>query len=75
MLPEQQQQDIRRIALEKNISTLRNRANELGVSEAVVQRQGMDRIVVELPGVQDPEYVKRILGSTATLEFRLVYEQ
>ena len=75
VLPDQQQKDIKRVALEKNISTLRNRANELGVSEPIIQRQGMDRIVVELPGVQDPERVKTILASTATLEFRLAYEQ
>lgn len=73
-LPAKQQKEIKRIALEKNISTLRNRVNELGVSEPIVQRQGLDRIVVELPGIQDPEYVKQILGSTATLEFRLAYE-
>ena len=52
--------------------TLRNRVNAIGVSEAVVQRQGLDRILVELPGVQDPGQAKRVLGSTATLEFRLV---
>ncbi|HET7925219.1 MAG TPA: protein translocase subunit SecD, partial [Rhodanobacteraceae bacterium] len=52
--------------------TLRNRVNELGVAEAVVQRQGLDRILVELPGIQDPAQAKRVLGSTATLEFHLV---
>ena len=52
--------------------TLRNRVNELGVAEAVVQRQGLDRILVELPGIQDPATAKRVLGSTATLEFHLV---
>jgi preprotein translocase subunit SecD len=59
-------------AIEQNTLTLRNRVNELGVSEAVVQRQGLDRILVELPGVQDPGEAKRVLGSTATLEFHLV---
>ncbi len=52
--------------------TLRNRVNELGVAEPVVQRQGLDRIVVQLPGVQDPSQAERVLGATATLEFRLV---
>src|SRR5690606_31594468 len=56
----------------QNITTLRNRVNELGVAEAVVQRQGLNRILVELPGLQDPTQAKRILGATATLEFRLV---
>src|SRR5690554_1105386 len=59
-------------AIEQNITTLRNRVNELGVAEAVVQRQGLNRILVELPGLQDPTQAKRILGATATLEFRLV---
>ena len=59
-------------AIQQNTLTLRNRVNELGVSEAVVQRQGLDRILVELPGVQDPAEAKRVLGSTATLEFHLV---
>jgi preprotein translocase subunit SecD len=59
-------------AIQQNTVTLRNRVNELGVAEAVVQRQGLDRILVELPGVQDPGEAKRVLGSTATLEFRLV---
>jgi preprotein translocase subunit SecD len=61
-------------AIEQNLTTLRNRINELGVSEPVIQRQGRDRIVVQLPGVDDPTDAKRILGSTATLEFRLVDE-
>lgn len=73
-LPPSLQKEIKKIALEKNISTIRNRVNELGVSEPLIQRQGLDRIVVELPGVQDPDNVKNILGSTATLEFRLVHE-
>jgi preprotein translocase subunit SecD len=59
-------------AIEQNTVTLRNRVNALGVSEPVVQRQGLNRIVVELPGVQDPGQAKRVLGATATLEFRLV---
>ncbi len=59
-------------AIEQNTVTLRNRVNELGVSEPVVQRQGIDRILVQLPGVQDPGQAKRVLGATATLEFRLV---
>ena len=60
------------IALQQNILTLRNRVNELGVAEPVVQRQGLDRILVQLPGIQDPSQAERILGSTATIEFRLV---
>ncbi len=60
-------------ALQQNIITLRNRVNALGVAEPVIQRQGNDRIVVQLPGVQDPERAREILGSTATLEYRLVY--
>ena len=59
-------------AIQQNTTTLRNRVNELGVAEPVVQRQGRDRIVVQLPGVQDPAQAERILGATATLEFRLV---
>ena len=59
-------------AIQQNTVTLRNRVNELGVSEPVVQRQGLDRILVQLPGVQDPGQAKRVLGATATLEFRLV---
>jgi len=59
-------------AIDQNTITLRNRVNELGVAEPVVQRQGVDRIVVQLPGVQDPAQAERVLGATATLEFRLV---
>ena len=62
-------------AIQQNTVTLRNRVNELGVAEAVVQRQGLDRILVELPGIQDPAEAKRILGSTATLEFHLVDQE
>ena len=58
-------------AINQNLTTLRNRVNELGVSEPVVQRQGRNRIVVELPGVQDTAAAKRIIGKTANLEFRL----
>lgn len=61
-------------AIEQNITTLRNRVNELGVSEPVVTRQGVDRIVVQLPGVSDPNQAVRVLGATATVEFRLVDE-
>jgi preprotein translocase subunit SecD len=61
-------------AIEQNVSTLRNRINELGVAEPIIQRQGSDRVVVQLPGVQDTAQAKRILGATATLEFRGVYE-
>jgi preprotein translocase subunit SecD len=59
-------------AIDQNLTTLRNRVNQLGVAEPLVQRQGVDRIVVQLPGVQDPNQLKRILTATATLEFRLV---
>ncbi len=62
----------RKAALEQNITTLRNRVNELGVSEPIIQQQGDERIVVQLPGVQDTVRAKEILGATATLEFRLV---
>ena len=73
LTPEQikQRQDF---AIQQNITTLRNRVNELGVSEPIVARQGLDRIVVQLPGVQDPNEAIRVLGATATLEFRLVDE-
>ena len=59
-------------AIEQNITTLRNRVNQLGVAEPIVQRQGVDRIVVQLPGVQDPNEINKILTATATLEFRMV---
>lgn len=64
----------RRFALQQNITTLRNRVNELGVAEPIIQQQGSERIVVQLPGVQDTARAKEILGATATLEFRLVDE-
>ncbi len=67
--------DIRRFALQQNITTLRNRVNELGVAEPLVQQQGENRIVVQLPGVQDTTRAKEILGGTATLEFRMVDDQ
>ncbi len=59
-------------AIQQNITTLRNRVNELGVAEPLVQRQGLSRIVVQLPGVQDPAQAKIVLGATATVDFRLV---
>ncbi len=61
-------------AVQQNLVTLRNRVNRLGVSEPIVQRQGQDRILLQLPGVQDPTRVKELLGSTATLEYRAVDE-
>ncbi|NIM26616.1 MAG: protein translocase subunit SecD [Gammaproteobacteria bacterium] len=64
--------EVMRFALQQNITTLRNRVNELGVAEPVIQQQGADRIVVQLPGVQDTAKAKEILGATATLEFRMV---
>lgn len=63
--------EIEAYALEQNLTTLRNRVNELGVAEPLVQRQGSNRIVVELPGIQDTAEAKRIIGATANLEFRL----
>jgi preprotein translocase subunit SecD len=63
--------EIRDYAVGQNLMTLRNRVNELGVSEPIVQRQGANRIVVQLPGVQDPTAAKKIIGKTANLEFRL----
>jgi len=61
-----------KFALDQNITTLRNRVNELGVAEPIIQQQGMDRVVVQLPGVQDTAKAKDILGRTATLEVRMV---
>ena len=63
------------LALQQNIQTLRNRVNELGVAEPIIQQQGADRIVVQLAGVQDPGRAKEILGRTATLEVRMVSEE
>ncbi len=68
-------QEIESYAVNQNLTTLRNRINELGVAEALVQTQGSNRIVVELPGVQDTAEAKRVLGRTANLEFRLVSDQ
>ncbi|MGE4501436.1 MAG: protein translocase subunit SecD [Thiomicrospira sp.] len=67
--------ETKKFALQQNITTLRNRINELGVAEPVIQQQGERRIVVQLPGVQDTARAKEILGATATLEFRLVDER
>lgn len=64
--------ETRRTALKQNLTTLRNRVNEFGVAEPVIQQQGEDRIVVQLPGVEDTAEAKKILGATATLEFRMV---
>jgi preprotein translocase subunit SecD len=66
--------EIREYSIKQNLTTVRNRVNELGVAEPLVQRQGANRIVVELPGVQDTAEAKRILGKTANLEFRLEAE-
>jgi preprotein translocase subunit SecD len=71
-LAEQEIRDIEKFALQQNILTLRNRVNELGVAEPVIVQQGAHRIVVQLPGVQDTVEAKRILGATATLEYRAV---
>jgi len=73
-LPEANVKEIEDDAVTQNLTTLRNRVNELGVAEPIVQRQGRDRIVVQLPGVQDTAQAKKILGKTATLEFRLEAE-
>ena len=70
---EQSLAEEKKAALTQNISTLKNRVNELGVAEPVIQQQGEDRVVVQLPGVQDTVRAKEILGATATLEFRLVH--
>lgn len=70
-LTEARMSEIREYSIRQNLTTVRNRVNELGVAEPLVQRQGANRIVVELPGVQDTAEAKRILGKTANLEFRL----
>ena len=67
--------ETRRLALQQNITTLRKRVNELGVAEPVIQQQGLERVVVQLPGVQDTARAKTILGATATLEFRMTDEE
>jgi preprotein translocase subunit SecD len=71
-MSEQTRKEIADYSVSQNLTTLRNRVNELGVSEPLVQRQGQNRIVVELPGIQDTAEAKRILGKVANLEFRLV---
>jgi preprotein translocase subunit SecD len=73
-LSEAKRAEIREYSIKQNLTTVRNRVNELGVAEPLVQRQGANRIVVELPGVQDTAEAKRILGKTANLEFRLQAE-
>ena len=74
-LSDQSLRETQKFALQQNITTLRNRVNELGVNEPIIQQQGLDRIIVQLPGVQDPAKVKELLGATATLEFRMVDEE
>lgn len=74
-LTETFERQTRESAIDQNVTTLRNRVNELGVAEPIIQRQGDSRIVVQLPGVQDTARAKEILGATATLEFKLVSEQ
>ncbi len=74
-LKQQEQLRIQESAVQQNLITLRNRVNELGVAEPVIQQQGVDRIVVQLPGVQDTARAKDILGRTATLEVRLVDDE
>lgn len=73
-ITDEERREIRDFAVQQNITTLRNRVNELGVAEPVIQRQGAERIVVQLPGVQDTARAKEIIGATATLEFRMVDE-
>ncbi len=74
-LSDKEANEVRKFAIKQNITTLRNRVNELGVAEPVIQQQGEDRIVVQLPGVQDTARAKDILGATATLEYRMVDEE
>lgn len=71
-LSEKEVREIKKFSVAQNMTTLRNRVNELGVAEPVIQQQGENRIVVQLPGVQDTTRAKEILGTTATLEYRLV---
>ncbi|XGB22718.1 protein translocase subunit SecD [Streptomyces sp. II-2-2-2] len=73
-MPETELTAIANGAIEQNVNTLRNRVNQLGVSEPIIQRQGADRVVVQLPGVQDTAEAKRMIGATATLEYRAVVE-
>ena len=70
-ISENEKKEIKKFALAQNMTTLRNRVNEIGVAEPVIQQQGDNRIVVQLPGVQDTTRAKEILGTTATLEYRL----
>ena len=72
---EQQLIELQQTALQQNITTLRKRVNEIGVAEPIIQQQGADRVVVQLPGVQDTVQAKKIVGATATLEYRAVDEQ
>ncbi|MBM4207054.1 MAG: protein translocase subunit SecD [Gammaproteobacteria bacterium] len=74
-MSEADEREIKKNAVAQNMTTLRNRVNELGVAEPVIQQQGEARIVVQLPGVQDTTHAKEILGTTATLEYRLVDEE
>jgi len=67
--------ELQQTALKQNVTTLRNRVNEIGVAEPIIQQQGADRVVVQLPGVQDTVQAKKIIGATATLEYRAVDEQ
>ncbi len=71
-LSEKERLDLQKHAVDQNITTLHNRVNEIGVAEPIIQRQGSNRIVVQLPGIQDTTRAKEILGKTATLEYRLV---
>ncbi|QHB71093.1 protein translocase subunit SecD [Stenotrophomonas rhizophila] len=73
-VPETELSQIANGAIEQNINTLRNRVNQLGVAEPIIQRQGADRVVVQLPGVQDTAEAKRMIGATATLEYRAVVD-
>ncbi|MDZ4262071.1 MAG: protein translocase subunit SecD [Pseudomonadota bacterium] len=73
-LSEQEKRETRKLAVQQNVTTLRNRINELGVAEPLIQQQGENRIVVQLPGVQDTARAKEILGATATLDFRMADE-
>lgn len=70
-LEDREKAEVKKFALEQNITTLRNRINALGVAEPIIQQQGERRIVVQLPGAQDPSRLKEMLGATATLEYRL----
>lgn len=73
VLSEEKKREIREFAVSQNLAAIRNRVNEMGVAEPLVQRQGQERIVIELPGVQDTAIAKRVIGRTASLEFRLAH--